>query len=248
MATSKVKHTRRTKRTDPLNQAEAVGEGKLRIVKALLLSNLVSVVLFGLRVIVTQSDRYWFLFWNLMLAWLPALFTFLLLRQLKHGSWKQPIPILLTVLWLGFLPNSFYLMSDLIHLQSTGDIGVLFDAVLFLSCIWNGAVAGILSIVWVHTAAYKKIGPNMAAAAVAVALGLASFAIYLGRILRWNTWDVLFNPAGILFDVSDRVINPLTHPQFILTTLTFFVLLGSMYMVIWQFVRYFNPLTTSKSK
>ncbi len=49
MATSKVKHTRRTKRTEPLNQAEAVGEGKLRIVKALLLSNLVSVVLFGLR-------------------------------------------------------------------------------------------------------------------------------------------------------------------------------------------------------
>ena len=248
MATSKVKHTRRIKRTVPLNQAEAVGEGKLRIVKALLLSNLVSVVLFGLRVIVTQSDRYWFLFWNLMLAWLPALFAFLLLRQLKNGSWKQPIPILLTVLWLGFLPNSFYLMSDLIHLQSTGDIGVLFDAVLFLSCIWNGAVAGMLSIVWVHTATYKKIGPNIAAVAVAAALGLASFAIYLGRILRWNTWDVLFNPAGILFDVSDRVINPLTHPQFILTTLTFFVLLGSMYMVIWQFVRYFNPLTTSKSK
>ncbi|HUP26695.1 MAG TPA: DUF1361 domain-containing protein [Candidatus Limnocylindrales bacterium] len=209
---------------------------RLRITKALLISNLVSIVLFGLRVIATHNTYYWFLFWNLLLAWMPAIFAILLRRQLKRKSWQEPLPILLTFLWLGFLPNSFYLMSDLIHLQNTGDIGVLFDVVLFLSCIWNGVVAGMLSLVWVHKVLLQKTRSVIAAGIVGAVLAMTSFAIYLGRTLRWNTWDVLVNPAGILFDVSERVINPLEHPQVLVTTLTFFVLLGSMYMVIWQFV------------
>ncbi len=218
----------------------SISAARLGIAKALLISNLVSIMLFGLRVIATHNAQYWFLLWNLLLAWMPVLFVFLLSRQLKHKSWKKPLPVVLTLLWLGFLPNSFYLMSDLIHLQSTGDIGVLFDVVLFLSCIWNGVVAGMLSIVWVHKALLKRKGPIFAASLVSVVFALTSFAIYLGRTLRWNTWDVLINPAGVLFDVSERVINPLAHPQVVVTTLTFFVLLGSMYLVIWQFAGVFD--------
>lgn len=208
---------------------------KLGVAKALLVSNVVSIVLFALRVIATHSTAYWFLFWNLLLAWVPVLLVWLLLRTLKLHSWREPLPIVLTLLWLGFLPNSFYIMSDLIHLQNTGDIGVLFDVVLFMSCIWNGLVAGMLSIIWVHSAIIKRKSKLAAACLIAMVLLVTSFAIYLGRTLRWNTWDVLVNPAGILFDVSERVINPLAHPQVLVTTLTFFVLLASMYAVVWQF-------------
>ncbi len=220
---------------------------RLRIAKAILISNLISVVLFGLRIMATHSTYYWFLLWNLLLAWVPIIFILLLRRQLKHKSWKEPIPIALTFLWLGFLPNSFYLMSDLIHLQNTGDIGILFDAVLFLSCIWNGAVAGMLSIVWVHRAILKRRGRLIAATIIGVVFAITSFAIYLGRTLRWNTWDVLVNPAGILFDVSERVINPLAHPQVLVTTLTFFALLGSIYIVVWEFVCALDPNGQAKN-
>lgn len=213
---------------------------KLRIARALLLSNLVSIVLFGLRVVVTHNSTYWFLFWNLLLAWVPLIFAWLLGRQLRRKRWLKPWPLLYTVLWLGFLPNSFYLMSDLIHLQNTGDIGILFDVVLFLSCIWNGMVAGMLSLVWMHRTVVKRKNRELAAVLMGIVLLLTSFAIYLGRVQRWNTWDVLVNPAGILFDVSERVINPLSHPQFVVTTLTFFILLGSMYMVIWQFAQAYD--------
>ncbi|HSX23761.1 MAG TPA: DUF1361 domain-containing protein, partial [Candidatus Saccharimonadales bacterium] len=65
---------------------------------------------------------------------------------------------------------------------------------------------------------------------------LISFAIYLGRSLRWNTWDLLVNPAGLLFDISERVLHPLSHPQVFVTTLTFFVLLTSIYLVVWNFL------------
>ena len=52
--------------------------------------------------------------------------------------------------------------------------------------------------------------------------------------MRWNSWDVLLNPAGILFDISDKLIHPLTNLDMFTTTLSFFILLGSLYIVGWQ--------------
>jgi len=208
-----------------------------------MLSNGVSVVLFGLRLIATDSTQYWFLFWNLFLAWVPVLLAWILIRRLERESWLRTWPLILTVLWLGFLPNSFYLISDLIHLESSGDIGVLFDAVLFMSFIWNGAIAGILSMVLVHKALIARRNSAVAAQLMGITVFLTSFAIYLGRSLRWNTWDALVNPAGILFDVSERVVNPLDHPQAFVTTATFFVLISSIYLVVWRFLQLLQPKT-----
>jgi len=70
---------------------------------------------------------------------------------------------------------------------------------------------------------------------------LCSFAIYLGRDLRWNTWDLFVNPAGILFDVSDRLINPRAHPQMFVTILSFFVLLSMVYYLIWNVIHTLKP-------
>jgi uncharacterized membrane protein len=217
------------------------------VVRALVMSNLVSLLLFLVRVIATQSSTYWFLFWNLFLAWVPMLLVWLLKRSLRTQLWIQPLPVLLTVLWLGFLPNSFYIMSDLIHLESTGDIGVLYDAVFMLSFIWNGAVAGFLSMIWMHQEILKRRSSQFAGLVMTGVILLTSFAIYLGRSLRWNTWDVLVNPAGLLFDVSERVINPLTHAQYLTTTGTFFLLIGSMYYVVWTFVQQLS-LPTKRRK
>jgi uncharacterized membrane protein len=63
-------------------------------------------------------------------------------------------------------------------------------------------------------------------------LWLSSFAIYLGRDLRWNSWDVLVNPAGFLFYLSERVIDPMDHPEAFTTTLMFFVFLAGVYRVM----------------
>lgn len=211
---------------------------KVRLVaRALIVSNAVSLLLFGLRVIGTQTTDYWFLFWNLFLAWMPVLFAWLLTRALRTRVWSQPLPVALSLLWLGFLPNSFYLMSDLIHLQNTGDIGILYDAVFMLSFIWNGMVAGLLSMIMVHTQLKKRRHQSVATLVMVMVILLTSFAIYLGRNLRWNTWDVLVNPAGLLFDVSEQVVSPFDHPQSFATTATFFLLIGSMYYVAWTFFR-----------
>lgn len=201
------------------------------------LSNLVCVVLFVGRVWGSSGSwRYAFLFWNLFLAWLPLLFAWLLAKQLKVHRWLSWQALLLTALWLGFLPNSFYMTTDLIHLQSTGEVSLLFDLVLLMSFVWNSILLGFTSLYLVHRQLLKRLETNAAHTVVGVVLLLCSFAIYLGRYLRWSTWDVLINPAGILFDISDRFISPRAHPHTFTTTATFFLLYGSMYIVIWQLI------------
>lgn len=208
-----------------------------RVFYALLLSSGISLLLFGLRVLESDSTRYWFLLWNLLLAWLPLGFAAWLAARLRRTGWSLPGNVVLTLLWLGFLPNSFYLISDLIHLEATGEVGLLYDVVLFCSFIFNAYVAGLISLYLVHRQLLRRLPRPRAHGVIGLVLLACSFAIYLGRNLRWNTWDVLINPAGLLFDVSDRVINPAAHPQAFVTTLTFFVLLGGIYVVIWELVQ-----------
>jgi uncharacterized membrane protein len=152
-------------------------------------------------------------------------------------SWLNWQALALTILWLGFLPNSFYLSSDLIHLQTPLAGNILYDTVMLLLFSINGYFLGFISLYLIHHQLIKRIKLRYAHTLIALVLLVCSFAIYLGRFLRWNTWDVLTNPAGLLFDVSDRFIHPTSQPETFLTTATFFVLLGSIYIVLWQLVR-----------
>jgi uncharacterized membrane protein len=63
---------------------------------------------------------------------------------------------------------------------------------------------------------------------------LVGFAVYLGRFTRWNSWDILLRPAGLIFDVSDRVVNPAAHLETYQTTVVLFSILFVLYWVIWE--------------
>lgn len=211
-----------------------------RLLKTLLLSSGVSIALLLVRVISAGNYEYWFLSWNLLLAWLPLFFSWWLVRMLATTRWLTLGNMALTFLWLGFLPNAFYIISDLIHINETGDISILYDIVMMLSFIWNGLILGYISLYMVHRQLRLRLRRNQADVVVAVVLLLCSFAIYLGRYLRWNTWDVLVNPAGLIFDVSEPFVNPGSHPQAFTTTLMFFVLISSIYVVGYQLVAFIS--------
>lgn len=207
-----------------------------RLVATLVLSSVVSILLSIARALFHHSGRYWFLNFNLMLAWLPLGFAWLLYNYVRKNAWTSWQGVALTLLWLGFLPNSFYIVSDLVHLQADTSTPI-YDLVLLMSFAWNGLLLGFFSVYLVHMRLLKRLERDYAHILVGGVLLLSSFAIYLGRYLRFSTWDVLFNPAALIFDLSDRVINPIAHEQTFRTTALFFVLLGSMYFVVWQFVQ-----------
>lgn len=204
------------------------------VFSTLLLSSCVSIGLLVTRILVTGTWRLWFLLWNLFLAWLPLLFAFWLKIRLKGGkipTWKE---LLIGGIWLLFLPNSFYLISDLIHLQSSGEVSVLFDTALIASFVINGLILGYLSLYIVHVIVKRYFNVKTAYIFAQFVLFLCGFAIYLGRYLRWNTWDIVINPAGLVFDVSDRIINPGTHMHTFVVTGVFYILLGSVYAVVYR--------------
>jgi len=61
---------------------------------------------------------------------------------------------------------------------------------------------------------------------------LCSFGIYLGRYLRFNSWDVMSNPNNLFDEIANRMINPSRHTQTIGVTLLYGAFLLTGYWVI----------------
>lgn len=204
---------------------------------ALALASLASIVLYLVGSITNHSREFSYLVWNLFLAWVPLGLSLLLLKVLKKNLWSSWIAIIVTLLWVSFLPNSFYMISDFIHVQDIPRVDLLYDVVMFCSFIFNGVLLGFFSLYGVHRALLTRVKFYSAHMTIAGVLLLCSFAIYIGRELRWNTWDILVNPGGLLVDVSSRLLDPAGYPDAVATTAIFFVLLGSVYVVVWQSAR-----------
>ncbi|HEX7368282.1 MAG TPA: DUF1361 domain-containing protein [Candidatus Saccharimonadales bacterium] len=201
---------------------------------ALLVSSLASILLFAYGAYRNHSGASSYLIVNLFLAWLPLLFAIWLKLVLRRKRWSSWEGLAASVLWLLFLPNSFYMVSDFIHLREVQSVDVLYDAVMFTSFIFVGVVLGLASLYMVHREFVRRVRWEGTTAWLAVVFLLCGFAIYLGRDLRWNSWDVLTNPGGLLFDVSDRAMHPSAYPEMFLITFVFFVLIGSLYTMAWK--------------
>lgn len=205
-----------------------------QFVGALLLATGASVLLLIIDGLRDHDWQFLYFIWNLFLAWLPLLFSSWLVNVLQRKLWSSWEALLASVLWLLFLPNSFYMVSDFIHLQDARRGDLLYDVVMFTAFIFTGVALGVVSLYMVHQEFNKRFSPRTGTVWLGAIFLLCSFAIYLGRDLRWNSWDILTNPGGLLFDVSDRLLHPRAYPGMLLTTFVFFILIGSIYLVAWQ--------------
>jgi len=199
----------------------------------LLVATCASAVLYLGGVVRNHSWEFGYLLWNLFLAWLPFLFAAWLVRVLRRKLWSSWEALLASFLWLVFLPNTFYMVSDFIHLGEVKRVDLLYDSVMFSSFIIMAVLLGICSLYPVHTEVRKRLTSVSSALWLAFILLLTSFAIYLGRDLRWNSWDVLTNPGGLLFDISDRLMHPAAYPQMLLTIAIFTIFMSSVYGIAW---------------
>lgn len=216
-----------------------VGRRSLRtqFLLALAFAALVNVGLFAYGAYRNQSLGYSYLLWNLFLAGLPLAFSLRVVQVLQKKRWSAWEPLFFSLLWFVFLPNSFYMVSDFIHLQDAASVDVLYDAVMFTGFIFTALLLGFSSLYLMHLELKRRVRSNAAASLIGIVLLICSFGIYIGRDLRWNSWDVITNPGGLLFDISDRVLHPDGYPEMFRTTIIFFVLLSSMYLLVWRIAR-----------
>ncbi|HEX5455814.1 MAG TPA: DUF1361 domain-containing protein [Candidatus Saccharimonadales bacterium] len=198
----------------------------------------ISLALLTGRIIFTGSLRYIFLVWNLVLAVTPLLLAWWLYDRLKTESWFKWPQILLTAAYIGFLPNTFYLITDFVHLEQFNEASLYFDVILLSGFVFNGTVLGFVSIYLLHRQLLRRVSERTSLYAIGIIFLLASFAAYLGRFTRFNTWDIVLRPAGLLFDVSDRFVNPTQHADTYISTVSLFFVLFSSYMVAYFSIKF----------
>jgi len=197
-------------------------------------------VLFVLRVMISGSFQFWFINWNLLLAWFPVVFAALLVRTLKHHRWLSWQCLSLTALWLFFLPNSFYLVTDFVHLGDYDKITLMFDIVLFMTYAMTGLALGWFSVYAVHKELKKRKPRDIRWLMLLLTFMLSSFAIYLGRNLGWNSWDILIDPVGIIMDVLQRLSYPDKYPETYSITALFFVFITGTYLAFYTTIKAVN--------
>lgn len=210
---------------------------KWQLLSALIVSSLVGAILFAYCAIADHSLSFAYLLMNLLLAWISLLLSTRLVVVLKSKLWSSWEALGLTFLWLIFLPNSFYMISDFIHLESAPTNNIVYYAVTFTSIIFTAVAIGFMSLLMVHLELRKRFSNLAVKLMIALILGASSVAIYIGRDLRWNSWSILTNPGGIILDISNRLIHTSDYPTVIATTGVFFMLLASMYYLAWSGIK-----------
>jgi uncharacterized membrane protein len=205
--------------------------------KVLLLFFAFIAALIFIRVIYSGRFSFIFLVWNLFLAWVPFIISSSFKSVVKIEKYKQ---FFIFSVWLLFFPNALYLVTDLIHLDLETTVPKWFDAILlFTSCI-IGLMMAFISLIRVEKYLSYHFSHKIVNAQIAFILFLASFGVYLGRFLRWNSWDIISNPFDLLISIIRRFIFPLQHLQTWGVTLMLTILFYLLYLTIKKLPGYLN--------
>ena len=184
--------------------------------------------LIAIRVIATESLFYGFLVWNLILAGVPLIISTWLLENPK--ACKSKILFLLSAIWLLFLPNAPYIITDFLHFKTSRGMPEWFDLLLLMSFSWSGIAFGFLSMADMHKIWETRFNAKTGWMFIAACCLLSGFGIYLGRFLRYNSWDIISNPLELITDI------PLLLCQ--LRTIGFSLGYGSFVLLAYSFFKF----------
>ncbi len=204
-------------------------------VGSLLLCSGFALALLVARVAYTESSQYRNLAWNLVLAWVPFLLALVVYE--RHRAGARPLALLAPgLVWLLFLPNAPYLLTDVFLIRFLGGVPIWFDVVLVTAFAWTGLLLGFTSLFLVHTVVRRLAGSRAGWTLVLAAIGLSSFGIYLGRFLRWNSWDFLVQPTVLGASVWERLTDPIAGGKLVGMTVLLAGFLTAGYLALYGFL------------
>lgn len=166
-----------------------------------------------LRIILFKSDSFVWLFWNIFLAIIPFAISYFLFNLHKKKQLETSVFIVGLIIWLLFLPNAPYLITDLIHINIVRKVPVLFDSFLLFTVAWTGLYLWLNSMFYMEKIFLNKYSKKKVNIFTIIVIILTSFGIYLGRFLRFNSWDVFTNPSSFSNKLFSSLSEPLTYTQ-----------------------------------
>jgi len=183
-----------------------------------------------LRVYLSDNTFYISLNWNLFLSFIPWIISHALTnrKNLTNRFFKWTM----FLMWLVFFPNSVYILTDLFHLRRASGFPIWFDFILITSFAWTGFVFGLISLLNIEKflcGIFKRSFVNII---LTLLLFVGSYGVYIGRYLRWNSWDIIMQPILIAGDIKDQLTDPMTHKGTWGMTILMGVLLNMMFWSI----------------
>ncbi|MBS1510587.1 MAG: DUF1361 domain-containing protein [Bacteroidetes bacterium] len=186
-------------------------------------------IMMAIRFIYTGGQGFVFLVWNLFLAWIPYVISSKFSVLIAAPPWQQFTAL---ICWFVFYPNALYIVTDLIHLDLDTIVPKWFDAILLFTASIAGLLMGFVSLLRLEFYLSFKMKPQFVHVVMIAVLFFGSFGVYLGRFLRWNSWDVLQNPLHLFGTIAVRIINPVIYWQTwgitVLLTALFYLLFVSI--------------------
>lgn len=156
-----------------------------------------------MRLVHTHTFMFFFIIWNLLLAGLPLVFSYWLQKTTDTVSrWCM------FGLWLLFFPNAMYIVTDMFHLQQSENVPQWFDLLILFSAALNGVLMGMSSLYNVERFLRKKMPARYIHLTLFSMFLMCGYGIYLGRYMRWNSWDIFTQPFGLLLDISHDIRHP----------------------------------------
>lgn len=174
--------------------------------------------------------------WNLFLAWIPFGLALLLYDRHRRGARLFEL-VALGLLWLLFFPNAPYIVTDIKYLGDMTGKTFWFEGLLIGTAACTGLLLGFISLYLIQAIVRRIAGAPYAWLFVFVSLGLSSIGVYLGRVLRWNSWDVFVRPGSLLGELAGALVDPLGHPRPIAITVLFTSFLLASYAIFYSLAR-----------
>ena len=174
--------------------------------------------------------------WNLFLAWIPFGLALLIYDRHRRGARLVQLAAL-GLLWLLFFPNAPYIVTDFRYLTDMTGKAFWFEGLLIGTAAVTGLLLGFMSLYLIQAIVRRVAGTRYAWLFVLVALALSSVGVYLGRVLRWNSWDVFVRPGALLGELAGVLVDPLAHPRPIAITILFTSFLLASYAIFYSLAR-----------
>lgn len=172
---------------------------------ALAAGSCIATCVLGLRWVAIGQLGHTYLVWNLMLAWIPVPLALLVAQR---ALWR-PVRALAALAWILFLPNAFYIVTDFVHLHERPPVPLWLDALLLQMFAFTGLLLGFVSLYVVQAPLTRRFGELGGWCAALAVLALCGLGVYIGRFLRWNSWDLFLDPVDFARQLAELVRHPL---------------------------------------